>query len=276
MKRFKFDKPLVESPYPPSNTNVLWVDVDEKSGKIASIKQYNTTTNLWETQLDDSIVDLFKPGFIKNNFILPVLEINLKEIVNECNAFINNLTDLETDDTDGYLFVSSIKIPENIKTCLETYGSIILKDISGQWYVGSSDPNMVENSKYKPFRAIGYKIPNYETVSQTIGFTPKHEPTTALIYTDTYKHKILVCNILDKRLGYYQPFADSVDYSAVRETGLVSLARGNNICKAGKINKHDTVICEIGYLISTADRDTNYNNYELSEPLICIKFQKLS
>jgi hypothetical protein len=97
-----------------------------------------------------------------------------------------------------------------------------------------------------------------------------------LIYTDTYKHKILVCNILDKRLGYYQPFADSVDYSSIRETALVSLARGNNICEAGKINQNDVVICEIGYLISTADKDTNYNNYTLPEPLLCIKFQKLS
>ena len=149
MKRFRFDKPLVESLYPPQDTNVLWVDVNEKSGKIESLKQYNTATKLWETQLYGSIVDLFKPGFIKNNFILPVLEINLKEIVNQCNTFISNLTDFETDDADGYLFVSSIKIPKDVKTCLETYGSTMLKDNSGQWYIGSSDPNMVENSKYK-------------------------------------------------------------------------------------------------------------------------------
>lgn len=40
MKRFRFDKPLVESPYPPSNTNVLWVDVDESTGKTLWIKEF--------------------------------------------------------------------------------------------------------------------------------------------------------------------------------------------------------------------------------------------
>ena len=40
MKRFKFNKPLVESPYPPSNTNVLWVDIDENTGKTLWIKEF--------------------------------------------------------------------------------------------------------------------------------------------------------------------------------------------------------------------------------------------
>jgi hypothetical protein len=40
MKRFKFDKPLVESPYPPSNTNVLWVDVEESTGKVQTISEF--------------------------------------------------------------------------------------------------------------------------------------------------------------------------------------------------------------------------------------------
>ena len=40
MKRFNFNKPLVESPYPPQNTNVLWVDVDESTGKTLWIKEF--------------------------------------------------------------------------------------------------------------------------------------------------------------------------------------------------------------------------------------------
>ena len=41
MRRFKFNKPLVESPYPPKSTNVLWVDINEVTGSLTSIKEYN-------------------------------------------------------------------------------------------------------------------------------------------------------------------------------------------------------------------------------------------
>lgn len=40
MKRFSFNKPIVESLYPPQNTNVLWVDVDESTGKTLWIKEF--------------------------------------------------------------------------------------------------------------------------------------------------------------------------------------------------------------------------------------------
>lgn len=40
MKRFNFNKPMVESPTPPLNTDVLWVDVDESTGKVASVKKF--------------------------------------------------------------------------------------------------------------------------------------------------------------------------------------------------------------------------------------------
>lgn len=39
MKRFKFNKPLVESPNPPQTRDVMWVDVDEITGEIKSIKE---------------------------------------------------------------------------------------------------------------------------------------------------------------------------------------------------------------------------------------------
>lgn len=40
MKKFKFNKPLVESPYAPENTNVLWVDVIESTKKLNNIKEF--------------------------------------------------------------------------------------------------------------------------------------------------------------------------------------------------------------------------------------------
>ena len=40
MKRFQFNKPMVESPYPPKDTNVLWVDINESTGKVANIKKF--------------------------------------------------------------------------------------------------------------------------------------------------------------------------------------------------------------------------------------------
>lgn len=40
MRRFRFDKPLVESPYPPQDINVLWVDINESTGKVANIKKF--------------------------------------------------------------------------------------------------------------------------------------------------------------------------------------------------------------------------------------------
>jgi hypothetical protein len=40
MRRFNFNKPMVESKYPPKDTNVLWVDVNESTGKVANIKKF--------------------------------------------------------------------------------------------------------------------------------------------------------------------------------------------------------------------------------------------
>lgn len=41
MKRFRFDKPLVESKYQPSRTDVYWVDINESTGKISTIKKFS-------------------------------------------------------------------------------------------------------------------------------------------------------------------------------------------------------------------------------------------
>lgn len=49
MKRFKFNKLLVESPNPPQTRDVLWVDVDEITGEIKSIKE--NKNNEWKDLL---------------------------------------------------------------------------------------------------------------------------------------------------------------------------------------------------------------------------------
>lgn len=46
MRRFRFQKPLVESAYPPESKNVLWVDINEATGSLTSIKEYNN--GKWE------------------------------------------------------------------------------------------------------------------------------------------------------------------------------------------------------------------------------------
>lgn len=40
MKRFSFQKQLIESSYPPKDTNVLWVDIDENTKEILSIQEF--------------------------------------------------------------------------------------------------------------------------------------------------------------------------------------------------------------------------------------------
>lgn len=49
MKKFKFNKPLVESHTAPSDINTYWVDVDENTGKVSTVKEYNKGD--WETVL---------------------------------------------------------------------------------------------------------------------------------------------------------------------------------------------------------------------------------
>ena len=51
MKRFNFNKPLVESPTPPLNTDVLWVNIDESTGEILSIKEFD---NEWKEKLNQN------------------------------------------------------------------------------------------------------------------------------------------------------------------------------------------------------------------------------
>jgi hypothetical protein len=51
MKKFKFNKPLVESHTAPKDINTYWVDVDENSGKVSTVREYNSNTKSWEESL---------------------------------------------------------------------------------------------------------------------------------------------------------------------------------------------------------------------------------
>lgn len=71
MRRFKFEKPLVESAYPPESKNVLWVDIHESTGSIISIKEFKNgdwVDIVSNQQLVDAGVDV-NPNFPEPNEI---------------------------------------------------------------------------------------------------------------------------------------------------------------------------------------------------------------
>ena len=66
MKRFNFNKPMVESPTPPLNTDVLWVNIDENTGKVLSLKEFD---NEWKEKLnvEQEIPDTHKMLYTTSN-----------------------------------------------------------------------------------------------------------------------------------------------------------------------------------------------------------------
>lgn len=73
MRKYKFDKPLIESATPPRDKNVYWVDIDENTNKPASIKEYKNGE--WETALggesDGISVSIDLTDFLDTYFSLP-------------------------------------------------------------------------------------------------------------------------------------------------------------------------------------------------------------
>ena len=68
MKRFNFNnKPLVESPYPPQDTNMLWVDVDENTDKVISISAFKNGE--WKIILQKTTDGLYKAYVIRKKDI---------------------------------------------------------------------------------------------------------------------------------------------------------------------------------------------------------------
>ena len=56
MRQYKFNKPLVESTLPPQDTRVLWVDVDEQTGKLLVISEFTEREDLtgwWPMMIAD-------------------------------------------------------------------------------------------------------------------------------------------------------------------------------------------------------------------------------
>ena len=67
MRRFNFNKPMVESPYPPQDINVLWVDVDESTDKVISISEFKNGE--WKIILQKTTGGLYKVYVIRKKDI---------------------------------------------------------------------------------------------------------------------------------------------------------------------------------------------------------------
>lgn len=68
MKRFNFNnKSIVESPYPPQDTNVLWVDVNESTGKVSSISAFKNGE--WKIILQKLTGDMYKIYIVRKKDI---------------------------------------------------------------------------------------------------------------------------------------------------------------------------------------------------------------
>ena len=70
MRQYKFDKPLVESPFPPQDTRVLWVDVDEPTGKLLTIWEFEQENGYWAPMMIAEgkymvVIHNFSPSFLK-------------------------------------------------------------------------------------------------------------------------------------------------------------------------------------------------------------------
>ena len=52
-KRFNFNKPIVESPVAPTSKNVIWVDIEESTGKVLTLKEF--INNEWTTILTSGV-----------------------------------------------------------------------------------------------------------------------------------------------------------------------------------------------------------------------------
>lgn len=103
MRRFKFDKPLVESAYPPESKNVLWVDINESTGSIISIKEFKKGD--WvgivsNQQLSDAGVDV-NPNFPEPNEIYyysesdyPFIDtyVNNGDFISDPELYVLNIT----------------------------------------------------------------------------------------------------------------------------------------------------------------------------------------
>ena len=52
-KRFKFNKPIVESAVEPLSNDCLWVDIEESTGKVLTIKEF--IDGAWTTILTSGV-----------------------------------------------------------------------------------------------------------------------------------------------------------------------------------------------------------------------------
>lgn len=113
MKRFEFNKPILESSNPPSDINMLWIDIDENTKMVKWIKEYNKITQQWEFILDNDYD------------IEPQRSVNIVE-----NGTINIIP------SQGYNALEKVVINTNVPAQKSTFAIVkdfgdVLTEISG-------------------------------------------------------------------------------------------------------------------------------------------------
>lgn len=88
MKRFKLNKPMVESPTPPTSQDVYWIDKDEQTGELVSIKSFNFNSGNWEETMVNLNNVILKFDGIRYNPDLNSVSVGLKTAATGEDQFV--------------------------------------------------------------------------------------------------------------------------------------------------------------------------------------------
>lgn len=136
MKKYKMDN-LYESKYPLENTNNLWADKDENTGKLRAMHQYNRSKGEWEpTMISVDYLNVNDPD-------APLFIYNKED--NEKGFYSTQLTNSESGATVKITFV----IPES--PFIGTYLG----------YASINGIRVSDNSIYLVFSSIGAELESF-------------------------------------------------------------------------------------------------------------------
>jgi len=162
MERFEFYKLMLESANPPTNKNMLWVDVDEATKKVKTVKEFENGN--WVTILNNDKVD-----------VSPVDEAIIVE-VNTMKTYsysVDSITEGQYDATRN--FKVTVKFPTCTYTSPSTFTSIRDGkdecDISVKGEAGSiiRPVKIVEGSSYS-YATLTHTITSDNNGTQSIKF----------------------------------------------------------------------------------------------------------
>lgn len=82
MRKFRFNKPLVVSPYPPTSKNVLWVKVDTQTQAAIEIKEVKASGQ-WETvsQVNETMKEELVQAYINLGGTKDLSEASMQEVI---------------------------------------------------------------------------------------------------------------------------------------------------------------------------------------------------